>query len=588
MFTNIMMVIVIAAIVATMAVHFIDLDESDMDKQTKESLDIKAKLKLKLKHMNTEQVLKIAIESLGVGIGLVILKHVALRHPEFSWLCLIILVTFIIGLMYQWHKQGSDPGEFVCFTALTLIAGGIACVAAANYASATIIPLLAVILLSIFAIGFYGFTAFKFYREINMLDDDERAELLEKKKNDTVKEMDKKVGRFNRLMAAVAVATLIALAGTTGVVLGMADSGYFKGGPDLSANVEKTTIAMTDTVNAATDTKTKSDTKTTATNWHYYNNDVQGGNAEDDFNFGPVPKADTATEYDKDFRKRLENDPALGAADMAWADAWLGTRYLGEFYESCNKDWSKTINAAKEAWIKDPEAYKATLDAFFLFLNTAEVKVTAGSGLEDQMYMNPYTVDGTPDVIVLATPDHTGKFLTYYFTIKGTGKVKVSYRVECGYQPTNVEEIMGITPQTKPSNPGNTPGKGDNPTPTPTPTPKPTPTPSYSKNPSEDPVNKGNAQKGGGQNKSTDGSGENQPVDPRTEHPTGSGNDNNHGYSDPSTVTPSNPSSTKSEPVVTDSNPMDYKPDPVTNNGPTDSSKKPTSSGGDGEFTPSD
>lgn len=444
MFVNILMTIVIAAIAAVVAVHFTD---------------------------EKKNVSRIVAECLGVGVGLVALKYLASRFPEFSWLVLIIIVAFIGGLMYQWHKQGSEPIEFACFAALTLIAGGVARVAAANYTSATIIPLLIVVLISIFAIGFYGFTAFKFHRERNVLDDDERKALLkDEKKKDTVKEMDKKATKFGVWMTAVAIATLVALAGATGIVLGMADSGLFEGAPD---GADVTRIA--DTVNAA-DTGSGNETETaSATNWHFYNNDVQGGDEADDFNFGPEPDAETATELDADFRERLENDPALGAADIAWADAWLGTRYLGEFYESCNEDWAKTINAAKEAWIKDPDAYAMTLDAFFQFLNTAEVKVTPGNGLEDQMYMNPYTTDGTPDVIVLATPDHNGKFLTYLFTIKGTGKVKVSYRIECGYQPTNVEEVMGITPQSTPSKgtpSKGTPGKGDNPTPTPTPTPE--------------------------------------------------------------------------------------------------------------------
>ena len=151
---------------------------------------------------------------------------------------------------------------------------------------------------------------------------------------------------------------------------------------------------------------------------------------------------------------------------MAWVDANIGTRYLGEFYESCKGDWAKTINASKEVFRKNPELYTETLNAFFKMLDSAEVKVTDGNNLDDQMYMNPYTVDGIPDVIVMETPDHTGTFLTYVFTIKGTGKVEVSYRTECGYQPTNVEEIMKITPQktpSKPSKPSN-PSKPDKPT----------------------------------------------------------------------------------------------------------------------------
>ncbi len=201
--------------------------------------------------------------------------------------------------------------------------------------------------------------------------------------------------------------------------------------------------------------------------WTFYNLSLQNDQDEsNDFNFGPNPGNLTASEYDADFRERLRNDPALGAAAMAWADANLGTRYLGEFYESCKGDWAKTINASKEIFRKNPELYTETLNAFFKMLDSAEVKVTDGNNLDDQMYMNPYTVDGIPDVIVMETPDHTGTFLTYVFTIKGTGKVEVSYRTECGYQPTNVEEIMNITPQKTPSNPdrpSTTPSKPDKP-----------------------------------------------------------------------------------------------------------------------------
>lgn len=201
--------------------------------------------------------------------------------------------------------------------------------------------------------------------------------------------------------------------------------------------------------------------------WTFYNTLLQNDQDEsNDFNFGPNPGNLTASEYDADFREKLRNDPALGAAAMAWADANLGTRYLGEFYESCKGDWAKTINASKEVFRKNPELYTETLNAFFKMLDSAEVKVTDGNNLDDQMYMNPYTVDGIPDVIVMETPDHTGTFLTYVFTIKGTGKVEVSYRTECGYQPTNVEEIMKITPQktpSKPSKPSN-PSKPDKPT----------------------------------------------------------------------------------------------------------------------------
>ena len=180
------------------------------------------------------------------------------------------------------------------------------------------------------------------------------------------------------------------------------------------------------------------------------------GKTEDDL-IGVV----SVEEIEKDFRTRLSYDPALGAGDMAWLDANVKTRYLGEFYDECKGEWASTINSAKVRWMKDQTAYNKTLAAFFTFLDTAEkvevVKVK--SGLDDQMYMNPYTTDHVPDVIVMETLDHDGYFLRYTFNIKGE-KITVAYRIDCGYQPTNVSKVMNIPAQTNPNKP----------TPTPTPT----------------------------------------------------------------------------------------------------------------------
>ena len=123
------------------------------------------------------------------------------------------------------------------------------------------------------------------------------------------------------------------------------------------------------------------------------------------------------------------------------------------------------------------------------------------------------------------------------------------------------------------------PGKTDNPDP-----PEETP----GKNLADDPVNRGKAQIGGGQGKDSDGSGDYQSNDPRTENPTGNGNNNSQGHSDPGTVRPVTPLSSSGEDGVVHENKMDYKPDPVTNRGPVDATKPPTESEGDGEFTPED
>ena len=200
--------------------------------------------------------------------------------------------------------------------------------------------------------------------------------------------------------------------------------------------------------------------------YHFYNSDLQKDeDVDNDFNFGPTAYTEetTAEMADKEFRERISKDPALGAADMAWFDFNVKTRYLGVFYDEADEQWDAAINKAKESWIESEEKYKETYKAFFTFLDKAvKVEIIERTGLDDQMYMNPATANGVPDVIVMETEDHTGHFLRYTFKIKDQ-EVTVDYRLECGFQPTNVTEMnIPITPR-----PTRT---SENPTPNPTPT----------------------------------------------------------------------------------------------------------------------
>lgn len=207
-----------------------------------------------------------------------------------------------------------------------------------------------------------------------------------------------------------------------------------------------------------------------AATWiHYYDMDIQAnGLAEDDFNFGPNPITDgqvrEASYYDAELRERLKWDPALAATVTAWVDANVGTRYLGKFYEACKNDWATTINRAKLIFAADQMAYYKNLDALFRFMNAASyVEVRPCQGVTDQMYMNPYTPDGIPDVIVMETTDHSGYELVYHFAIKPNGNgsgangsgpdndFTVAFRINCGFQPTNVATLMDITPQPEPA-----------------------------------------------------------------------------------------------------------------------------------------
>ena len=222
-----------------------------------------------------------------------------------------------------------------------------------------------------------------------------------------------------------------------------------------------TEVAATESGESATTTEAVAIEETSEAvdySWlHWYNLDLLNNqDPEDNYNFGesPVVAEGTPEDYDKEVRSRMWDDPALGAADMAWLDSIVGTRYLGEFYESCKGDWAKTMNMSKDTWAEDWDLYHRTLTAFFKYLDNADemyIEVRQ-SGLEDQMYMNPYTITGVPDVIVLKTPDRAGTFLVYAFVIKGV-RFEVAYRCDCGFQPANVEKIMRIEPLEEPPEP---------------------------------------------------------------------------------------------------------------------------------------
>ncbi len=153
----------------------------------------------------------------------------------------------------------------------------------------------------------------------------------------------------------------------------------------------------------------------------------------------------------------MKRDPALAAAFIAWYDANMHTRFLGKFfseYQDHPDAWMETINAAKESWVKNPDEYREVLVPFIESLAEAnKIEVThKTSGLNDQMYMFGFSDKFVPDVIVMESKDHEGFLLTFTYLVKGE-KVVFSYRIDCGFQPTNVSNVMNVTPRSNPNKP---------------------------------------------------------------------------------------------------------------------------------------
>lgn len=226
--------------------------------------------------------------------------------------------------------------------------------------------------------------------------------------------------------------------------------------------------------------------------WHFYNADLQdNGDSKDDYNFGPNPliseafsekvmeairaknytgtinidellKDVDASTLDAEYRARLRVDPTLGAATMAWFDSIVGTDYLGKFYSEAKEQWDAAMNDAAAQWISDSDLYSRTLDAFEKYLDhSTKVEIKRATNLTDQMYMNPFSVDGeVPRIIVMESANHSGWFLTYTFTIKETAVKEVSLRADCGFQPTNVAKVMKVKAKSNPTITGGGSGGG--------------------------------------------------------------------------------------------------------------------------------
>jgi len=221
--------------------------------------------------------------------------------------------------------------------------------------------------------------------------------------------------------------------------------------------------------------------------YRYYNLELQDDGIKDNnFNFGHNPYEAAEAEYkesdgDKNvfilkyilsnFEARMtpgENgDPAFMAAHAAYMDAVLGTRTMGSFYDEVDKNWSLAINNARntyetnsQEWELAAEKYKKTLQAangttYLIEVNgKTDAFVVNGKKytVTDQMYMFPLSSDLRPDVIVMTqdedNSDANYHVLMYALNIKRHEYV-LMYKVECGFQPLNVLNVMKVEPTKK-------------------------------------------------------------------------------------------------------------------------------------------
>lgn len=154
--------------------------------------------------------------------------------------------------------------------------------------------------------------------------------------------------------------------------------------------------------------------------------------------------------YHNDLKNRTMIDPALAAAEMGAVDALIGTRFIGADYDKSGGNWLTAINLAKTRFMEmDKATYLANLDKFFEFLNSGNRDVQYRRGIHNQLYMTPFTSTGVPDVIIMDSGDGEGWCLVYTFYTNAQPR-EVVLRINCGYPPVNIADVMKTTPQVNP------------------------------------------------------------------------------------------------------------------------------------------
>ena len=178
-------------------------------------------------------------------------------------------------------------------------------------------------------------------------------------------------------------------------------------------------------------------------------------------------------------------------------DGTLGTDYIGQIlYFGYDQKLGvlARADAATRALMADQSLACRTADVVYFRLASAdEIRLVELTDIKDQVFMDPYTIDGVPSIVLFESDQGTAHCLEFIWHVKGSSEttVKIDYRIACGYQWTNGAEKLGVTPEPMPSpepTPTPTPTPEPTPTPTPTPTPDPEPTPTPTPKPDPEPT----------------------------------------------------------------------------------------------------
>ena len=180
---------------------------------------------------------------------------------------------------------------------------------------------------------------------------------------------------------------------------------------------------------------------------------LRDNDVTNDYNFGyspffnnPFEDNRTVEFYHNDLKNRMLIDPALAAAEMGACDYSFGTRFIGEYYDQ-SQNYISAMNLAKTKFMKmDRKNYLAKLDRFFEFINSLDRKIEWRRG--SALRMNPFTVSGIPDIEEGFVEGEGWKLVYTFYT--NAQALEVALRIDCGYPPVIIADVVEPTTQSVP------------------------------------------------------------------------------------------------------------------------------------------
>lgn len=192
-------------------------------------------------------------------------------------------------------------------------------------------------------------------------------------------------------------------------------------------------------------TESIKDESNSNTGIHYYNYDLNQSDGDNyNVSFGPdywstisnMSLDSQINDASKELFSRMEHDPVMAVACLAYVDKEMGTDYTGRFYSEISANWTDNLNKISELFISDKDSWINKVGAFKELLgshSSISIEEIKGGSIMNFL-MEKGDEHPKLDTGYLGLKEYTYHYLTYSIKVKGKD-FKLSFLIEFGYMP---------------------------------------------------------------------------------------------------------------------------------------------------------